>query len=1284
VKLESSLNFLSFFANLLVVFFCFDSKSAFGEVVVLPLGEDLQSIIEKKDKGTHYQLSAGVHRGHEIILKEGDSLTGENGAILSGAELLEGWRYESPYWVHDGPHSKLIPYLDDESRVWEQRANYPHDLFCNDVPLNQRMALSKYLLSGKFWFYDYEKDKVYIGFDPSGLDMELSGLSNFGIKALDEGVTLKNLKIENYATYNLTPAVDLGPKAIVENCTVSGSHCIGIRISNGTIVKRSIFNYNGLAGLHNGGDGTLIEFSEFGYNGWAGFSGDWARGGCKVPGVTNTIIRRNYAHHNTGPGFWFDINANGNLFEENLSEFNSWEGLIYEVSCGCEIRNNILRWNGLDPRGGLLWGVPFVIQNAEDANVHNNYLESSSESSARGGGVTIINQYRPQHTDGFCGEHTAEGNIIYDNTIVMPVGGYTGLQYGSFGWETYGEFLKKPNVWRNNNYYSGRPNSGNFHWYGPGQFPNDFITQFYNWEQWRAVGQDIDSDLMGKHSSFFNSNSEEISQLIIETTGVSYEELKAPFIDSFHIDDIDHDSDGLPDSWETFYGLDTTKNDSDEDFDGDGIVNVDEFKFLTNPSDIDTDDDGIPDNWEIRYGLNPKSADPLSDPDNDSLTNIEEYEIGSQPNIYDLHLDELPLEGLNMWLKSSVINYESIGLVPLWSDHRGNGVAMKVPFNREAPSISRVLSDNYPMLDFSEGDLRVKETNVIEASNGGWTIFSVMRPKSVKSDGKVYALMGNDVWRKSGFRLVIKNGYLRFYSTQPENAISVEAFQKVVSGQTFVLTLQYDTANELGILYLNGAEQARVRGKIHPNDKPLWLGHIGGMDSQDADYAEVMTYNKFLDHRQRRIVESMLIAKHLNLGLGLRDTDKDGMADWWELEFGSRESPHEDDDFDGLNNYEEFINRTDPSNKDSDKDGLEDLWEISNEWDPLMNDLLIDVDGDGLNSVKEMQIGTNPQMKDTDLDQMTDGWEYENGINPLFGNGTEDPDRDGLINFSEFEYQTNPLNPDTDFDTLSDAFEISKGLDPLENAKKADTDKDGLTDFEEFSYGTNIFSSDSDGDRIFDDDEIRNGLDPLKSDSEEDPDSDGLSNLYEINYRTNPFEKDTDKDGVLDGWEVTHRMNPLYNDAEKDFDFDGHTNSFEFLNNTNPIEWIDVDDDGMHDSWEKKMGLNHKRNDSYDDTDGDHVSNLIEFVLGGHPLSANVTPQLQIEIGQEKEIKIQYDSLNFRYYFYEITLQKMGSDNVWKELLSFDYQLKGTELSREITDIGGIFGIYRISLKRLP
>ena len=157
---------LSFLISLWGLLFFSWPILVFADSVYSALGADIQSIIDKQDKGTRYVLQSGVHRGHEIILKDGDSLIGEPGAILSGAELLKSWRYEAPYWVHDGPHSKLIPYLDDESRVWEQRANYPHDLFCNDVPLMQRMGLSEFLLTGKYWFYDYDNDKVYIGFDP--------------------------------------------------------------------------------------------------------------------------------------------------------------------------------------------------------------------------------------------------------------------------------------------------------------------------------------------------------------------------------------------------------------------------------------------------------------------------------------------------------------------------------------------------------------------------------------------------------------------------------------------------------------------------------------------------------------------------------------------------------------------------------------------------------------------------------------------------------------------------------------------------------------------------------------------------------------------------------------------------------------------------------------------------------------------------------------------------------------------------------------------------------------
>lgn len=47
----------------------------------------------------------------------------------------------------------------------------------------------------------------------------------------------------------------------------------------------------------------------------------------------------------------------------------------------------------------------------------------------------------------------------------------------------------------------------------------------------------------------------------------------------------DGDEDGLPDEWEKKYGLNIAVNDANEDFDGDGFTNMEEFLAKTNPAD---------------------------------------------------------------------------------------------------------------------------------------------------------------------------------------------------------------------------------------------------------------------------------------------------------------------------------------------------------------------------------------------------------------------------------------------------------------------------------------------------------------------------------------------------------------------------------------------------------------------------------------------------------------------------------------------------------------------------
>jgi len=58
---------------------------------------------------------------------------------------------------------------------------------------------------------------------------------------------------------------------------------------------------------------------------------------------------------------------------------------------------------------------------------------------------------------------------------------------------------------------------------------------------------------------------------------------------------IDSDNDGMPDSYETFYGLNTSSNDAVLNYDTDSMLNIGESLINSDPFESDTDRDGFPD-----------------------------------------------------------------------------------------------------------------------------------------------------------------------------------------------------------------------------------------------------------------------------------------------------------------------------------------------------------------------------------------------------------------------------------------------------------------------------------------------------------------------------------------------------------------------------------------------------------------------------------------------------------------------------------------------------------------
>ena len=68
----------------------------------------------------------------------------------------------------------------------------------------------------------------------------------------------------------------------------------------------------------------------------------------------------------------------------------------------------------------------------------------------------------------------------------------------------------------------------------------------------------------------------------------------------------DSDNDGIPDIWEEQNGLDPNDpSDSNYDYDQDGLINIQEFTYGTDPNKADTDGDGVSDKEEIDKGTDP-------------------------------------------------------------------------------------------------------------------------------------------------------------------------------------------------------------------------------------------------------------------------------------------------------------------------------------------------------------------------------------------------------------------------------------------------------------------------------------------------------------------------------------------------------------------------------------------------------------------------------------------------------------------------------------------------------
>lgn len=508
----------------------------------------------------------------------------------------------------------------------------------------------------------------------------------------------------------------------------------------------------------------------------------------------------------------------------------------------------------------------------------------------------------------------------------------------------------------------------------------------------------------------------------------------------------DSDNDRLADGWELYRFGNLTKCGYD-DPDGDGYTNFEECAHGSNPdsadsSFTDTDADGMPDSFESKYGLNSSVDDSLEDAEGDGIPNIFEYKNGSSPsnpagkppfdcivdwrtgnqnptdNVYSKVQEALEASNYSPWddvndmpgpparpyqliqVKSGIYreNLSMGGIPTLLAGERGNpngpvvieGTDGNVAIHLESPSvldslvITHVPGQNGAGLEVQYSQMEPNDPATLSRRRLVNCI--------IRGNAETYGCGG--VY--SGGALLTLDHCTVISNTGEEGASGVLQSE---GGLTLNHTIiwgnnaQQPATGNTQLLVTNGASLVTsatspniigdpntlsVPGWIDQTDPKLtpvgWLKSGSPAINAGGTIANTLTaYDLHGELRNPHTAPDIGADEYLDTN-GTHDGD--GVPDW-------AEGP---DDNDGIGPLDEYqLHGTDPRFPDSDSDGMNDGDEVTSGFNPLVDE-------------------------DRDLDGMSDAWEFVQGLDWHADDSLDDKDGDRIPNLFEFELGTSPVN----------------------------------------------------------------------------------------------------------------------------------------------------------------------------------------------------------------------------------------------------------------------------------
>ncbi len=390
-------------------------------IVVHP-EDDLAALAAAQPPGATFVLLPGIHRPEPIIPRHRQVFIGRPGSVLSGAVVLTSFVQRDDLWLIEG--QQLESRVHGECNSDRPRCGHSYELFIDDRVLTHVGSVSE--VGPGTWFFDYERDTIYLGEDPAGRDVELS-VQTQAFRGDVDGVVIRDLVIEKFATPAQQGAIDSrrdnndivgGADWVITGNVVRWNHGVGIAATTGALVEDNLVYENGQLGLAAKGAGVTFAGNEVYGNNTAGFSSGWEAGGSKFAFTSGLVVRDNYVHDNAGVGLWTDIDNIDTLYEGNRVINNDRMGIFHEISYDAVIANNEVRGNGFG-FDAWLWGGGIAVATSVNVQIYGNLVEGNAD------GIVGIDQDRSEAPASH-GPLSLVNLDVHDN-LVTANQGWTGL-----------------------------------------------------------------------------------------------------------------------------------------------------------------------------------------------------------------------------------------------------------------------------------------------------------------------------------------------------------------------------------------------------------------------------------------------------------------------------------------------------------------------------------------------------------------------------------------------------------------------------------------------------------------------------------------------------------------------------------------------------------------------------------------------------------------------------------------------------------------------------------------